>query len=665
MPTIDGLVTGIDSEKIITGLLDIQQQQLHRIELKQSDIVQKQTAFGALEATLLGVRSTAANLSRASENPFTRKTATVSDDSKLFATARETASSGIYRMTVGNVARSHQVASQGAADADAEITTGTLEIRVGSGDLRTITIDSSNNTMQGMVEAINNSESGVSASIVADSSGGSNSHRILLSASKTGTANEISITNNLADASGSAIKLDFDLNNPVQAASNASITLGSGAGAINVESSTNQFDDLISGVRLDVLNASNGDEITVSVQGDSQSAVDGVKSFVSSFNSLMGQIDSLSRYDAASGEAGILQGNRSVISLQQTVRSAALGSVPGVSQALNRLTAVGVSVTDSGTLSFNETKLRSILNGEVDGVGAEQLKDLFATQADSSISGVRFVLASSRTLPSETGPYQLDVTQAAERASVTGGVDIASSVVIDETNRELSIDVDGASATITLNTGTFTAAELAENVQQTINESSDLKGRTVRVGLTGNKLKMESAAYGSSSGIRIESGSSLASLGFAGGEEDEGQDVAGSFIVNGVTELATGRGQILTGRSDNAHTADLKLQITLDASQITSGVEADINVTQGIAAKLDKVIGGLVESGTGTLAILDDSFDAELDDLKTSFDRQKALFDLQREQLVRQFVDLETAMSELTSTGNFLSAQLESLQPKK
>ena len=95
---------------------------------------------------------------------------------------------------------------------------------------------------------------------------------------------------------------------------------------------------------------------------------------------------------------------------------------------------------------------------------------------------------------------------------------------------------------------------------------------------------------------------------------------------------------------------------------MTSGIEADLTVTRGVAATLESVIGGLLEARTGTLAILDDSFDSEIDSLKTAFDRQKVLFDLQREQLVQQFVDLETAMSELTSTGEFLSTQLLALQ---
>ena len=56
MPTIDGLITGLDTESIITGLLEIQQTQLDRLELKQSAVLQRQSAFSALEANLLGLR---------------------------------------------------------------------------------------------------------------------------------------------------------------------------------------------------------------------------------------------------------------------------------------------------------------------------------------------------------------------------------------------------------------------------------------------------------------------------------------------------------------------------------------------------------------------------------------------------------------------------------
>lgn len=657
--TIDGLVTGIDTEAIIEGLQNIQQTQLDRNELKQSVVVQRKTAFSSLEAGLLSLRSAASGLSRTTNSVFSRNTATVSDDTKLVATAGESAAEGSYRLTVNSVARSHQLASVGFADSESEITTGTLEIRSGAGDLRTITIDSSNNTLGGLVEAINSSDAGVSASIIVDPSGGANSSRILLTSQDSGTANEISITNNLAASSGAATQVTFDIGNPVQAATDASITLGSGPGAIQVSSSTNQFDGVIEGVRLDILNATGGDEITLTVRRDTQAAVTGVQNLVDSFNSFIGQIDSLTKFSEG-GNSGLLIGDRSVLSLQQRIRTTALESIPGLDQALNRLTAVGVSVTDAGLLTFNSSRLTSVLNGDVDGVGASDLKALFGTQAQSSTSGVRFVQASSRTAASQT-PYEVDITQAAERAVATGSTAIAEPVVIDSSNRELTLSLNGEEGTVILAEGTYTATELAEQVELSINESSEFPGRNVLVGVSGGKLTITSEAYGSAAKVTVESGTALTALGFNGGETGVGQDVEGQFIVDGVVEVATGKGRVLTGDLDNENTADLKVEVTLDASQITSGVEAELTLTRGIASQLDKTIGEIVSSDSGLFSILETGFDSELESLRTAFDRQQSLFDAQREDLIAQFVALESAVSQLQSTGSFLTAQLGSI----
>ncbi|MCR9198421.1 MAG: flagellar filament capping protein FliD [Planctomycetaceae bacterium] len=656
MLTIDGLVTGIDTESVISGLLQIQQTQLDRIEVQQSEVLQQQAAFGTLEAGLLSLRNATSGLASSSNSPFLRKVTTVSDETVLAATASSKASQGSYRVTVNSVARAHQVASGGFADAEAEITTGTLELRTGSGDLTTITIDSSNNTLTGLVEAINDADSGVSASLISDPSGGANSQRILLSSRDSGTANQISVTNNLAASSGSATQVTFDFGNPVQAATDASITLGSGAGAIAVSSENNQFDDLISGVRIDLLNASSGDEIEISIRQDTDAAVTAVSEFVEGFNAFMSQVDNLTAFNEG-GENGVLLGNRSVIALQQRIRTAALDSVAGISSQLNTLSAVGISVNDNGQLSFDSSRLSSIMNGEVDGLGPEQLADLFATQGDSTNAGVRFLLAGSDTVASSK-PYEVDITQAAERAVATATSAVSGPVTITSANREVRLSLSGVEATVFLPEGTFTDTELAASLEATINESTEFGTRNVRVSSQAGVLQIETEAFGSSSSLTVQSGSALADLGFSGGEAGVGKDVEGRFLVNGVVEEATGRGRILSGDEGNANTADLQVEVTLDAASVVAGVDAELTVTRGVAATLDKAIGDLISADTGLLSTLDAGFDQELESLRTSFDRQQNLFNLQQEQLIAEFVALESAMSQLQSTSSFLASQL-------
>ena len=657
--TIDGLVSGIDTESIVEGLLEIQQLQVDRVELKRADVLARQATFSGLEASLASLRSSVSQLARVQNSPLNRFTVGISDETALSADASNSAVPGIYRLTVDNVARSHQVASQGFAEADSDINTGTLEIRIGSGELASITVDASNNTLEGLAESINSSGSGINASVIRDSSGGATPYRLLLTSSETGTEKAISVTNNLT--TGAATQPTFDFGNPVQAASDAQVTIGSGAGAISVESTTNRFDDLIAGVSVDLLNATDGNEVTITVAQDTASAADAVGNFVSSFNSVLNFIQERSQFNAESEDAGILLGNRSAINIQQQLQSAIVSVVPGVSSDLNRLSSIGITVTDKGTLDFSRSTLENVLNGNVPGNGPADVKRLFALDGQSDSAGISFVLGSSRTLPSGDTPYQVDITQAATKAALSGTTDLAASTVIDSSNRTIDLALDGATSTITLDEGTYTRQELADHVEDLINGSTDFSGRTISTSLDGDQLKITSESYGNSSSLLLSGGTALASLGFSAGAAEVGKDVAGTFIVNGEVETAVGNGQLLSGNAENANTADLQLRITLQASQVSAGVEGELSVTQGLGATLDSILDGFLDPVDGRLQTIDDSFSEQLESLQTSLDRQQASFDRQQETLIREFSALESALSQLQSTSNFVSSQLANL----
>ncbi|MCP4510006.1 MAG: hypothetical protein GY826_26825 [Fuerstiella sp.] len=326
----------------------------------------------------------------------------------------------------------------------------------------------------------------------------------------------------------------------------------------------------------------------------------------------------------------------------------------------NRLSAIGVSVTDNGRLQLDESTLRGVLDGSNKNVNRDDLKRLFALDAQSSNSKISFVLGSSKTKPSTTG-YQVDLTQAAAKAAITADNALSGSTVINSSNRTLELELDGTEATITLNEGTYTDQELADHLESLIGGASDLNGRKANVAVSGGLLSVTSDTYGSTSTVKVISGTAITTLGFAAGASDTGRDVTGTFIVNGVTETAVGRGQILTGNSDNENTADLQLRIKLSSSEISAGIEAQVTVTQGLASSLDAILNDMLDPITGGLKIIDERFDDEAQNLQDSLERQQSLFDLQREALVREFVALETSLSELKSTGEFLSSQLAAL----
>jgi flagellar hook-associated protein 2 len=658
MLTIDGLATGLDTTAIIEGLLSIQQSQIDRLNVRQQDVISEQSAFKGIEAQLLSLRSEASNLNRVGNDVFSAKVFSSSDETILNGAASKSAAPGIYRVRVNSLATNHQVASQGFADPDSKITEGTIDLRVGVGAVQTIEIDSNNNTLQGLADAINNASDDVTATIINDGTSGASPFRLLLAAKDTGSEKEISIANNLGASAGDQVQPTFDFGNPVQAAADATIALGSGAGAITITSGQNIIDDVIPGITLDLKSADSGTDVTITVSNDTGVAKSAITGFVGSFNDLMAYIDDQVRFEQESGQASPLLGNRSVISIQDEVRLAVTEVVAGVDTDMNRLSALGITFDNSGRLAVNSGKLDDALNGRIAGVDLEDVRRLFALGGKSSNNGIDFVLGSSRTNETKVG-YEIDVTQAAERATITGTNSISASTVIDSSNDSFTITINGKqSEPLTLTAGTYDRQQLADLVESVISAAPDLQGRSVSVAVDNDALRITSDIYGNRSEVTIGTGTALADLGFAGTESDFGQDVVGKFIADGVEETTIGSGRLLIGDRENANTGDLQVRVQLSSAQVTSGADAVLTVTRGLASRLDKVLESFLDPVDGRVKTINDGFDERVEDIQASIQRSNEIFQERQKSLLREFIALETAVSQLQSTGNLLSAQL-------
>jgi flagellar capping protein FliD len=761
--SVSGLATGLDTEKIIEALLTIQTKQLQSLEAKQAAVVQKQTAFKGVESKLLGLQTALGSLAKSQNGIFDVRKVTSSAESLVTASATSTAVPGSYTFRVNNLARAHQIASQGFDDANSTITQGTIQIGIGS-TTKTITIDATNNTVTGLANAINSSGAGVTASVIRD--GRNQPYRLVLSSTKTGTQNAITVVNNLAADSGNARKPELSstyigaavkdpaftgtstpasnsgtgaytgtTNNrytftvvqggtvglsldiqiaytdstgantgtitlglgdidvfktvaqgvqvkfssgtlvagekftldtyvpTVQQAADASLTLGSGSGALTITSPTNQVEGIVPGVTLNLVGADSTKDVTVTVASDTEKARQAILDLIDSFNGVMEFIDNLVSYDKETQKAGVLLGNRSVIGIQDQVRDIMTQTVAGLPSLMNRLGALGVTITDKGRLVVNTTKLDDALAGRVTGVTLDDVRRLFTLAGKSTNSGIQFVTGSAKT-KAAANPYQVDVTQAATQAKMTATTPLAASTVISASNNTFTITVDGKlSGTLTIANGTYTRAQLAQAVQTSINSNSDLLGRQVAVTLDADRLVITSNTYGSSSEVRIGTGNALATLGFVGSENGTGQNVAGSFIVNGQSESATGNGQFLVGNTSNANTADLQVRVTLTSSQVQAGVDADLTITRGVASKLDQALAAMMDPVTGRLKTINDGFEDNIEDIQETMDRQKASFEARRQALLLQFIALESTVSKLKSTGDFLATQLTVLRP--
>ncbi len=662
MFSIDGLVSGLDTTSIIEGLVSLQQSQVDRLNSRKDEILVKQTAFQGIEARLLSLRSTMGRLNRSTGSVFETSSATSSHESILTVSAGNNAAEATYVVKVNSLAKGHQIGSQGVDSDSTSITQGTIAFQVGDRPATTITIDESNNTISGLVDAINLQSDDVSASIIHDQA--NSSDRILLTSRHTGAANDIVVTNNLGAASGNLVRPDFS-GEPIQAASNASIQLGSGPGAITAEFESNVVDGLIDNVTLNLASVDLNQEVTINVAHDTEAARTAIEDFVDEYNSLISYIDDQTRFNPETNVASPLIGNRNVSALKNQLSSMVTEIVPGLDSSLNRFSQMGIDIDGKGRLAINSAKLDQALNGELSGVEPTDIKRLFGFSGVSNNSNIEFLLGSSRTQDSTgtvSGSYQVDILQAAERAQVTANNALAGSIVIDSSNNEFQISVDGqASELLSLTEGTYTQQELADHLQTVINASPELTGRQVIVSLAGSSLEITSESYGTSSRISDLSGSAIGILGFDGTESDTGTDVAGSFIVDGVVETATGSGRVLVGDIDNPNTADLRVRVTLDPSQIDSDYEGELVISRGITSRLDQYLTNFLDPDNGTVKLTNDDFDLRIESLDDSIDRVNVISEAKTQYLIEQFAALERVLSELQTTSSFLTNQLPSV----
>ena len=140
----------------------------------------------------------------------------------------------------------------------------------------------------------------------------------------------------------------------VQAASNASVTLGSGSGAMTVSSSSNTLNSLIPGVTLSLDSAAPSTPVSVTVGSDTTSITNDINAFVTAYNNVISSIQQQTSYNATTGQAGMLLGNVQTQNIENQIRSLVGNVVPGANPLLNNLGAIGITTGSNGQLSAGQ-----------------------------------------------------------------------------------------------------------------------------------------------------------------------------------------------------------------------------------------------------------------------------------------------------------------------
>ncbi|MEN8259177.1 MAG: flagellar filament capping protein FliD [Pseudomonadota bacterium] len=665
-----GIGSGLDINGLVTQLVAAEGQPTTLRLNRQEAVLQAEvSAIGVLKAALLEFQSSMKGL--LDVNGFQPITATSGNTDVLTVSTGSGAIPGDHSVKVLNLAQTQKLASKGFSSSTEPLGTGTLTFRFGTYDgtantftanpdkgAQSVVIDSSNNSLEGIRDAVNKANIGINASIVDDGTG----KRLVFSSKDSGAVNSLSVS-----VSGDSVGDDLDDVGLSQLAYDPTAAgLGSGKNLIETVAAkdakievdgltitrpNNTVTGVIEGVTLNLKKEDSALTVALSVTKNSEAIKTKINDFVDAFNKFKEVVGDLTRFDSETRVSGELLGDAALRGIENQIRRIIANTVPGVTGAFQSLGSIGVKTQRDGTLSLDSAALDKAIQTDAEGVAR-----LFAKGGAATDALVEF---SASTDASVVGEYAVNITQLASRGVFTGSTASGFPLSVDGTNDNFAIKVNGVqSGTISLTQGSYASgAELAAEIQGRINADSALKGGNVSVTVSfdTDHFEITSSEYGSASKVEVTSvDSNSAVIGLAVGAGTDGVDVAGS--IGGV--VAIGSGQTLTGTGSSSG-------IALEFQGGSIGDRGTVSFARGVSVQLDVMLKGVL----GNQGVLKSRIEglndriSRIDDKREVLNRRLASLE---DRYRKQFTALDTLLSQLQGTSAFLSQQLASLPgPRK
>lgn len=651
--TSAGIGSGLDVETIVTKLMTAEQGPLNSVTKQKTAVQSKVSAYGTLKSGLSTFQTALKALSDVSK--FNTQTATSSDTTVVTATSNGKATIGSYSLLVRQLAQQQKVALPGVASAYTPVGTGTMTISFGTYDstgntftpnidksAKSLTITSANNTLSGIRDAINAGDLGVSASIVNDGQ----TNRLVITSKDSGVANSIKISVNDSDSNNT------DTTGLSQFAYDPTLTAGAGKNlselqaaksaivdidGVTVTKSSNTVADALEGITVNLLKIQPGTAVNLTVSKDQTTVEKSITDFVKAFNDINTSIRNLTKYDPTGQASGVLLSDATARSISTQIRST-LSSALTSNGTINSLSQVGVSFQKDGSLTLDNTKLKTALQNNPDSIAG-----VFASVGKTSDSQLS---VTSQTSNTKAGSYAINVTQLATQgnllASATPNLNITQG-----TNDQVNLSINGVSYSLTLPAASYSSAsDLGAALQSRISAA----GAQAAVTVVGGKLQLTSTNYGSSSVVTVTGGNGASDL-FGSPSSISGVDTAGT--INGAA--AVGAGRTLRGA-----TGDASEGLLITVSGGATGDRGTVSFSKGYASQLNSLVDSLLATD-GLITSRNEGFTSSIKRLTDQQAVQQNRLTVIEKRYRTQFTALDKTVSTLQSTSSFLTQQIAAI----
>jgi flagellar hook-associated protein 2 len=502
--------------------MNVERQPLTLLASKKSAFQTQVSAFGSLKSALSSFQTSVSALS--SPAKFNVQTAISGNADVFTATSNGSAAVANYAVTVNQLAQQQKLGSAGFTNISDPVGTGTLNISFGTftpavlvpatpsaftpnpnkTDI-SVTINSSNNSLAGLRDAINAQNASVTASIVNDGS----TNRLVITSKDTGEINSLKITTldnddaNNTDAAGLS-RFAYDPTAAVGSGKNLSSLQDAKNALLNIDGiavvkSSNTITDAIDGVTLNLLKTSNSLSVNLGVATNQDKIKESVTAFVDAFNKLDTTMRNLTRFGGEGATSGPLLGDSTTRAITNQIKGVLSKSIEGAG-SLTTLNQLGVSFQRDGKLALDATKLNSAMSTNVKDIAA-----LFAPSAKATDPLITFSGSTSKT---QSGTYAVNVSQLGSTTTNTVGTINGTSATGSTTNlvgatgtaaEGLSLKINGGSlgarGTVTFSVGY--AAQLDAVLTNLLSADGLLNARTTGITTSIKRVDDQSAKISS------------------------------------------------------------------------------------------------------------------------------------------------------------------------
>ena len=361
-----GVGSGLQLSDILDSLTAAEKTQLTPISKQQTSYTAKLSAYGTLKSSLEAFQTANTALNKA--DLFTA-TSTSSSTTAFSATTTGSAIAGKYTISVSQLAQAQTLTTKNTqADNKTAIASSDSKITFTAGngkDPVTVDISAADSSLNGIRDAINKADAGVTASII---NVGNGQYRLSITSTETGADNAVSIAVN----GDSALQSFMGYNGTSTDGSNGmteSVTAQNAKLKVNnvdIENSSNTISDALEDITLTLNDVTTGNQ-TLTITKDISKSETALKAWVDAYNTLQDSFASLTKYtavdagtDAQDTSNGALLGDTTLRTIQTQLKALLTNSAGGT--AYKSLSQLGITSDPStGKLTLDSTKLEKTL----------------------------------------------------------------------------------------------------------------------------------------------------------------------------------------------------------------------------------------------------------------------------------------------------------------